>query len=384
MSDPAAYVTGLGAFTPNDPVDNENIEDVLGCVNRISSRVKKTVLKRNGIKTRHYAIDPVTKEPTHSNTQLTAEAIRDLARRYAFAIDETECLACGTSSADQIIPHHASMVQAELNCPPCDVIATSGVCCSGMSAFKYGYMNVLTGQTRNAVVTGSELASPALRAGHFREEMERTEAEINRQPMLAFENDFLRWMLSDGAGAMLITDTPRDGGVNMRIDWMDLVSFANESDVCMFYGIGRNRNGSIESWRHETDFEKLCRGGFLNLGQDVKILQDRLPALMSIAIERMLKKRELRADDISWLLPHYSSDFFRAPLYDGLTDLEFEIPYERWFTNLETRGNTGAASIYIIIDELVSSGRAKPGDKLLCIVPESARMTFAFLHLTIM
>ncbi len=50
-----------------------------------------------------------------------------------------------------------------------------------------------------------------------------------------------------------------------------------------------------------------------------------------------------------------------------------DIPQERWFTNLATKGNTGAASIYIINDELRRSGRLRTGQRLLCYVPESGR-----------
>nr|WP_236117109.1 hypothetical protein [Hassalia byssoidea] len=74
----SAYITGLGVFLPNNPVDNENIENVLGMINGKPSRTKSRILRNNGIKTRHYAIDPNTGKQTHTNAQLTAEAVRSL------------------------------------------------------------------------------------------------------------------------------------------------------------------------------------------------------------------------------------------------------------------------------------------------------------------
>jgi len=94
------------------------------------------------------------------------------------------------------------------------------------------------------------------------------------------------------------------------------------------------------------------------------------------------RKRELVGERIDWFLPHYSSKWFRQPLYDLLIDDGVPIPYEKWFTNLPSKGNTGSASIYIMLEELARSGRVKSGQRLLCFIPESARMTFAFLHLT--
>ena len=58
------------------------------------------------------------------------------------------------------------------------------------------------------------------------------------------------------------------------------------------------------------------------------------------------------------------------------------IPKERWFTNLAWTGNTGSAAIYIMLDELLRSGKVKPGQRLLGFVPESGRFSSGYIHLT--
>jgi 3-oxoacyl-[acyl-carrier-protein] synthase-3 len=378
-----AYVTGWGVFLPNAPVRNEELDRALGPVNQVSARVKRRILMNNGITARHYALDPETGRPTHTSAQLTAEAVRALGRSSGFALEEMDALVCGTSGGDQMIPSHGSMVHAELGGPACEVVTTAGVCCAGMSAFKYGYLSVVAGQSRNVVVTGSELASVSLTAQHFQPELDLQRRDLGREPLLAFENDFLRWMLSDGAGAMLISHGPRPGRPALKIDWLDLFSYANESPVCMSFGLHPEDDGSLTSYRTVADPVQLCQGRFLSLTQDVRVLQERLPVLMKKALERIQRKRGLAAERIDWFLPHYSSNWFRQPLYNALVELGLPIPYERWFTNLATKGNTGSASIYIILEELVSSGKLQSGERILCVVPESARMMFAFLHLTV-
>ena len=204
-----AYITDIGVFLPNSPVDNENIEDILGLINHKPSRTKSRILRNNGIKFRYYAIDPYTGMQTHNNAQLTAEAIRTLSKKGDLSLEEIECLVCGTSCPDQLVPNHAVMVHGELANPPCEVISTSGVCCSGMTAFKYGYMSVAFGLTKNAVTSGSELVSNALRALYFKPEIEARIKELEEKPVIGFEKDFLRWMLSDAAAAVLIKNNPR-------------------------------------------------------------------------------------------------------------------------------------------------------------------------------
>jgi len=61
-----AYLTGTGAFLPGPPIDNAQIEAVLGLVEGKPSRLKSRILKANGIQTRHYAIDS-SHRTTHSN-----------------------------------------------------------------------------------------------------------------------------------------------------------------------------------------------------------------------------------------------------------------------------------------------------------------------------
>ena len=379
----SAYVTGWGVCLPNAPVDNTQIEDVLGRMKWQSAGVKRRVLLNNGIKTRHYAVDPSNGAVTHTNAEMTAEAIRNLCRNSGFSATNIQCLASGTSSADQIIPSHASMVHAEIGCPPCEIISPSGVCCSGVSALKYGFLNVVAGGCDNAVVTGSELASPSLRASHFEPQIRLNVEDLEDRPILPFSNEFLRWMLSDGAGALLIASAPNADVLSLRIDFVDLVSHANESDVCMYFGLQKNLDGTTESYRTVDDEAMLFRGGFLSLSQDVRVLNDRLPALMKELTRQIVEKRGLLPDDVDWLLPHYSSQYFRQRLYDGLVEVGFEIPWQRWFTNLGTKGNTGSAAIYIMLEELMSSGKVRRGQRNFSMIPESSRMLFGFVHFTV-
>jgi 3-oxoacyl-[acyl-carrier-protein] synthase-3 len=75
--------------------------------------------------------------------------------------------------------------------------------------------------------------------------------------------------------------------------------------------------------------------------------------------------------------------FFQEPLFDEMARIGFHFPPDKWFTNLRYKGNTGAASIFIMLEELSKSGKLKSGDRILCAVPESARFTYACIHLTV-
>ncbi|MGD1972767.1 MAG: hypothetical protein PVH37_03505 [Desulfobacterales bacterium] len=183
------YINDLAIFLPNAPINNEEIENVLGKINNILSRVKRIVLKNNKIKTRYYAIDPETGRLTHSNAQVAAEAVRRLKPYDNFSVNDIECLACGTTCGDLLFPGHALMVLGELGIPECEAVTTHGICISGMTAFKYAYMNVASGMSDNSVVAASETASTFMRSQFF-SARDDLDTDLERKPMLAFDADF--------------------------------------------------------------------------------------------------------------------------------------------------------------------------------------------------
>jgi len=176
---------------------------------------------------------------------------------------------------------------------------------------------------------------------------------------------------------------PRPGRPPLRIDWIDIISYANELETCMYCGALKEEDGSLRTWRALPRLDNVLQDGYLNLTQDIKVLKEKMiPLCFQRSFARLRDKYELSADKIDWWLPHLSSEFFRRPTYEMLLELGFPIPYEKWFTNLDKKGNTGSASIYIMLEELWSSGALKPGDRVLCGIPESARFTISYMHCT--
>lgn len=382
MDRPTAYITRSSVCLPNAPVENDQVEAILGQVGERPSRARRVVQRSNGIRRRYYVIDPATGKPNYSNASLTAAAIKGLVHN-GFALDEIACLACGTSNPDQLMPNHAVMVHGELGAPVCEVVATAGVCVSGATAMKYGWMSVVSGNAPNAIVTGSEAASLGLLAQHYDAERTADAQALEARPELAFGKDFLRWMLSDGAGALLIEPAPRPG-LNLRIEWIDIFSYAHLLPACMYYGAEKEASGALRSWLSYSTCEREAKSLF-TLTQDVKLLNDQvIEHTLVKPLGHVIPRRALSAADVDWFLPHYSSEYFRKPVADGLEQAGLPIPQERWFTNLDRVGNVGAASIYIMLDELFKSGRLRDGQRLLCWVPESGRFSSGFIYLTAM
>ena len=374
----------MGSYLPNAPVGNDAMEQVLGMVGERPSRVRRITLRNNGIRSRHYAIDPASGKPTHNNAQLSANAVRQGLERAGWGVSDIGALACGTSSPDQLKPGHAAMVHAELGDSRLEAVSMAGVCCAGMAALKYAYLMLKSGDARRAVATGSELASSFMAARNFPGDSPVSAEALSDHPNLAFEKDFLRWMLSDGAGAALLSSEPNPNRIALRIDWIDGMSLAGELPVCMYSGAVKLADGSLRGWREADSPEDALREHYFVVKQDARLLDQHIPRLVAPdTIGATLAKHDLRAADIDWFLPHYSSQYFRPLLAKALDAAGVAIPEPRWFSNLETVGNAGSASIYLMLDELLHSGKLKRGQRILCFVPESARFSVYYMLLTV-
>lgn len=376
------YINRVAGFLPGEPIDNEQMEEYLGRISNRASRARPIILKRNGIKQRYYVLDPNTGKPLYNNAQLTAEAVRRL-QGEGFDLADLQCLACGTSSPDQLMPNHGVMVHGELGNPPCEVAATSGICVSGITSLKYTYMSVLAGLSHTAVATGSEIASTFMQAKNFQAESDAKLAELEQHPEIAFEKDFLRWMLSDGAGAMLLQNKPNPKEICFKLEWIEQISYANELPACMYSGAEKCEDGQLTGWREYDCTQQLWERSVFSVKQDVKLLNEHVIRLtVERGIEDVIARHPLKPTDINWFLPHYSSAFFRDKVYAGLRESHFEIPFEKWHTNLAEVGNVGSASIYLMLESLIQSAKLSDGDKILCYIPESGRFSTAFMLLS--
>ena len=375
------FIVKVAKYLPNSPVDNDTMEKRLGLIGDKTSRVKDIILRQNKIKTRYYAVNE-SGEITHTNAQLTALAINRLFADKSEDIKAVEILCCGTTTPDQLQPSHASMVHGELSdAPTMEIMSGSGLCGASSMALKYGYISIKAGEAKKVICTGSELFSPILSAKNFKVEYEKMK-EMTKNPLIAFEKDFLRFMLSDGAGACLLSNTPNKNGISLKIEWIESISYANELKTCMYQGAEKDGNGDLISWKLLEEQEWLEKSIF-SLKQDVKHLGKYVVAKGVDNITKALKKHNLTSEKIDFFLPHISSMYFFEQFKIALAEAGSPFSDAKWFVNLPEVGNIGAASIYLMLEQLLSSNILKSGQKLLMFNPESGRFSYSTFLLTV-
>ncbi len=373
------YITRLAKFLPYEPVTNDEMESVLGLVGGKPSKIRPLILRNNGIKTRHYAFRNDGRH-TYTNAEMAAESIKLMFEKDK-DIDNIELLACGTTSPDQTLPGHASMVHGELKLQPVELFSFAGSCNTGMQAFKYAYLAVATGDVQNAVALGSERMSKLLTSDRFKAEMDKYKA-IEDNGYIAFEKDFLRWMLSDGAGTAYFQDKPNEHGVSLKVEWVDITSFAGQLDTCMYSGAEKQADGSLKGFNDMTQQEWMELSAF-TLKQDTRLLGDNIVPRGVDFLEKVIQRHNFDTTTVDWFLPHLSSEFFRMKIHEELEKRGIKLPLDKWFTNLSRLGNVGSASPYFMLEELFNEGKLKPGEKVFIMVPESARFAYTYALLTV-
>lgn len=370
------YVTGTGSVLPGPPVGADAMEARLGLVGGRASALGRRALRWNGIETRHYALDEDGR-PTTCSAAMCAGAVAAALDDAGRSVGGLQHLATATTQGDLLVPGHGSQVHAALEgAGPLEVASFQSVCASSLMAAKSAWQAVRTGEAELAAAAASEFSSRWFRPAFY-----EGGALIDAKGRLALEAEFLRWTLSDGAGAVAMEPAPATGRMSLKVEWIDLVSLAGRFDPVMWAGAtAADRHEGAAGWSHAGPARAHAEGRIALL-QDFGQLKAVIRAWVGVYLEKVESGR-IDPAAVDWLLCHYSARSLREEIVRLLETTGAMIPEERWWTNLPTAGNVGAASIWVMLDGFLKAGLLRPGQRVLCVVPESGRAMVGFMMLT--
>jgi 3-oxoacyl-[acyl-carrier-protein] synthase-3 len=342
-------------------VENDDIQRHIGHLDG-EMEVKRKVMAMNGIQRRYYAQDQ-QQQPTHDVYELGASAVGQCLQNENNTSD-ISFLAAGTTYAPLAAPgiasilHHRLQKHGLLN-HPLEISSHAGICSSAATAMIAAIRGITSGQHQAALCVGAEMASAVTNAANIRPVDDRDQ-HTNVRNSQWFMSVFLRFMLSDGAGAVLLQNHPHPSQMSFRINWTEAMSFANETPLCM----------------------KLDNRTAL-LSQDLAVLSRHLYPTADKFLSYAFKASNDTLDSYDVVLPHISSFFFRRK-FERMIAAHCVAPEQTvpFWTDLETSGNTGAASIYIMLDHYVQQQEIRDGQRILLFVPESGQFNFVLVSLT--
>ncbi len=348
------------------------MEDHLGRIGGRDSLFGKKALRWNGVESRHYAMGP-DGSVLHSNAEMSALALRAALEGTGLEPSNIGFLGAATTQGDLFVPGHAAAVHAELGGGPMEIASFQSVCCSSLMAAKAAWLSVRAGEHDVAGACAGEFSSRWFRPS-FYEGSTLVDAKGRLRP----EADFLRFTLSDGAGAIVLENKPRPGA--LKIALIDIVSLADRYDPCMWAGARIETRSDLKTSWGAVGPVAAHASGSLALLQDFELLKRVIRAWIGVYLQKVEAGRIIPAE-IDHCLVHYSAKSLRAEIVSLLQDTAGMVPEEKWFSVLREKGNVGSASIWLMLDGLMKSGKVKPGEKILCVAPESGRALVGFMVL---
>jgi 3-oxoacyl-[acyl-carrier-protein] synthase-3 len=153
-------------------------------------------------------------------------------------------------------------------------------------------------------------------------------------------------LLADAAGAVVLRPSDDDSGV---ID-TDLYSDGRYWELLYQPGGGSKHPASAETVAARMHYAKMKGNEVFKVA--VRMFED--------SARRILERNGFTAADVSLFVPHQANLRIIEAAAKRLA-----MPMERVFVNVDRYGNTGAASVYVALEEAWAMGRIKRGDLLL-------------------
>jgi 3-oxoacyl-[acyl-carrier-protein] synthase-3 len=302
-------ITGTGAALPKRAVDNAEL------VRDLAARGVETsdewIVARTGIRQRYLADVSLT------TTALGAQAARDALAAASLQPASIDLIILATSTADQIFPSTACLVQDELGAAGAAAFDVQAVC----SGFVYGLAvadaMIRTGGYRRALVIGAEVFSRILDWN-------------DRSTCVLF---------GDGAGAVVLEAADAPGILAARLH-------ADGSQARILCTAGRVAQGRVQG----DPFLRMDGQAVFRLAVNV----------LDSSAREVLADAGMGVEAIDWLIPHQANVRIL-----GATARKLGLPEDKVIVTVDRHGNTSAASVPLALDVAVRDGRIRRGQNLL-------------------
>ena len=311
MSKINAVITGVGAFTPEYRLTNDELS-------RMVDTNDEWIMTRVGIKERRI----LKENEGTAASDMGAKAVEDLVRKTGLDLQEVDLVVCTTVTGDMVLPATAAIICDKVGIHKALAFDINGAC----SGFLYGLdlvsQYIRSGSKKKVILVSTEKMSSIV------DYTDRTTCVL----------------FGDAATAVLVEPTEEHIGLmdsNLHTD-----------------GFGREwlkipAGGSAMPASHET-----VDGHKHFVYQEGKQVFKYAVTYMADAAVDVMKRNNLTSDDVAWLVPHQANLRIISA-----TQERMGIPKEKVMINIQNYGNTTSATIPLCLYEWES--QLKKGDNLI-------------------
>lgn len=302
-------VMATGAYAPPQVVTNADLAHL--------GYDADWIVQRTGIRERRKAADDI------ASSDLAYEAAVRCLAAAGTTIDDVDMIVLATMTPDSPIPSTACQVQRRLG-GRLAAFDVSAACAGFLYALVTGMQFVKTGCARRVLVIGSEVMTRAVNP-----------ADVKTYPLFG-----------DGAGAVLL-------------------GAGSDEQGFLSYTLGADGSGTEMLCIHGGGSREPLSPESLASGRQYMHMEGRAVFkwavnLVADSVRDALAAAELTASDLDWVVLHQANRRILDAAAEAL-----DIPADKVIVNLDRYGNTSAASIPLVLDEMAQAGRLQRGQHVL-------------------
>ncbi|HET9488762.1 MAG TPA: beta-ketoacyl-ACP synthase III [Methylomirabilota bacterium] len=306
-----AKIVGMGAYAPKRVLSNADLEAMV-------ETNDEWIVQRTGIRERHIA------EEGEATSDLAVRAAQQALERANLVPEDIDFIVVGTTTPDMFFPTTANLVQHRLGCRRAGSVDVLAACAGSIYSLTIGARFIEAGKYRRVLCIGAETLSK----------------------ITDFTDRGTCILLADAAGAAVLEATDEGNGL---LD-ADLYSDGQYWDLLYMPGGGARHPATRETVDAGLHYAKMKGNEVFKVA--VRMFVD--------CAETILTRHGLSVRDIDLFVPHQAN----LRIIEAAAK-RVGLPMDKVFVNVDRYGNTGAASVYVALEEALAAGRIRRGDLVL-------------------
>lgn len=306
-------IKGIGAYLPEKLLTNKDLESMMDTSD-------EWILSRTGISARHIA------DKSQTTSDLGLIAAQKAISEARIEPSEIDFIFFATSTPDQVMPNTACMLQQKLGIKDCGALDITAACSGFVYALGISDQMIRTGAYKNILIVGAEVLSR----------------------VVDYEDRTTCILFGDGAGAAVVSRAPE--GSKSEILGHKLSADGNLGDLLYLPAGGAKMPASIETVQEKMHYVKMN-------GREIFKNAVRTMAQCS---KDVLEATNTDPKDIDWLIPHQAN----TRIIESVAK-HFEIDMNKVIVDIETMGNTSAATVPCAFNTALRLNKIKRGDLVM-------------------
>lgn len=356
----AIKLIGTGIYLPNKKLTISQVDDILGRLNKAPKRIQKWLDRMRKLMDEllevdyyHYAIDPETRAFTDDNISMSVKAAKMAIDNAGIKTEDIDYIAYGSAHQDQM-PTASVRIQAELGIERCQEISIHANCTSAYKAFLTAYDYIRLGRAKTVLIVSSSMSSSELRAEYYNQEIVKKE-EL-----------FLRYFLSDGAGALILQAQDNFSTKGLYVNNAYTESIGGKKPSAML-------NKRPAYWmnpkeEYEKGYHHLAQMFNEQLGEH---FHEENGSVFYHGLSRMIDMYKIDVKKLKYFQVNFPSKHISELIIEECERLG--IDKNTLYTGIASMGYAGPPMAFISLHKIVQEEQLNNGDLVLSFVTEVSK-----------